>query len=147
MSVFIDGRINHELMAAYWPHADEDPAASEPVREFARIWREMPKLVYSTTLQHVDWNATIVREVIPEDVQKLKEQPGGDMVVGGANLAATFTRLNLIDEYRIYLQPVVLGAGNPLFPPSRDAAAPGDSRRPAASVTEWSCSRYAPAPR
>ena len=118
MSLFIDGRVNHELMAEYWPHADENPAASAPEREFAHIWRDMPKLVYSRTLQHADWNATIVREIIPEDVQKLKEQPGGDMVIGGANLAAAFTRLNLIDEYRLYIQPVVLGAGNPLFPPS-----------------------------
>jgi dihydrofolate reductase len=118
MSLFIDGRVNYELMAQYWPHADENPAAGAPEREFARIWREMPKRVYSRTLQRADWNATIVREVIAEDIQKLKDQPGGDMVVGGANLAATFARLNLIDEYRLYIQPVVLGAGNPLFPPS-----------------------------
>jgi dihydrofolate reductase len=118
MSLFIDGRVNYELMAEYWPHADEDPAAKAPERDFARIWRNMPKLVYSRTLQHADWNASIVREVIPEDIQKLKEQPGGDMAVGGANLAATFTRLNLLDEYRLYIQPVVLGAGNPLFAPS-----------------------------
>ena len=78
----------------------------------------MPKIVYSRTLQHAEWTATIVREVVPEDIQQLKQQPGGDMVVGGADLAATFTRLGLIDEYWIYLQPVVLGAGHPLFPPS-----------------------------
>ena len=118
MSVFIDGRVNYELMASYWPHADEDPSASMQEREFARIWRDMPKLVYSRTLQHADWNATIVREVVPEDIQRLKQQPGGDMVVGGANLAATFARYGLVDEYRIYVQPVVLGAGHPLFPPS-----------------------------
>ena len=118
MSAFIDGRINYELMAQYWPHADEDPSASPQEREFARIWRDMPKLVYSRTLQHAEWNTTIVREVIPEDIQRLKQQPGGDMVVGGANLAASFARYGLIDEYRIYLQPVVLGAGHPLFPPS-----------------------------
>ena len=98
----------------------------------------MPKLVYSRTLQHVDWNATIVREIIPEDVQKLKEQPGGDMVIGGANLAATFTRLNLIDEYRIYIQPVVLGAAIPCFRHHRRGCT-WSSRRPAASATEWSC--------
>jgi riboflavin biosynthesis pyrimidine reductase len=57
-----------------------------------------------------------VREVVREDIQQLKQQPGGDMVGGGANLAATFTRLGLIDEYWIYLQPVVLGAG-PLIVP------------------------------
>ena len=118
MSVFIDGRVNYELMASYWTHADEDPSATAQEREFAQIWRDMPKLVYSRTLQHAEWNATILREVVPEDIQRLKQQPGGDMVVGGANLAATFARYGLIDEYRIYLQPVVLGAGHPLFPPS-----------------------------
>jgi dihydrofolate reductase len=118
MSAFIDGRVNYELMAQYWPHADEDPTASAPVREFARIWRGMPKIVYSRTLQQVEWNASIRREVDADELRKLKQQPGGDMVVGGANLAATFTRLGLIDEYWIYLQPVVLGAGNPLFPAS-----------------------------
>jgi dihydrofolate reductase len=118
MSVFIDGRVNYELMAGYWPHADEDPSATAPEREFARIWRDMPKLVYSRTLQHAEWNATIVREVVPEDILRLKQQPGGDMVVGGANLAATFTGYGLIDEYHIYVQPVVLGAGHPLFPAS-----------------------------
>ena len=117
MSVFIDGRANYELMASYWPRADEDPSATAQEREFARIWRDMPKLVYSA-LQHAEWNATILREVVPENIQQLKQQPGGDMVVGGANLAATFARYGLIDEYRIYLQPVVLGAGHPLFPPS-----------------------------
>jgi dihydrofolate reductase len=117
MSMFLHGRVNYELMASYWPHTDEDPTASGPEREFARIWREMPKIVYSRTLQHADWNTTIVREVVPSEVERLKAEPGGDMVVGGANLAATFTRYRLIDEYRIYLQPVVLGAGTPLFPP------------------------------
>ena len=116
MSVFIDGRVNYELMASYWPHADEDPSATVQEREFACIWRDMPKLVYSRTLQHAEWNATIVREVVPEDIQRLKQQPGGDMGLGGANLAATFARYGLIDEYRLYVQPVVLGRGHSLFP-------------------------------
>src|SRR5690348_11978757 len=74
MSVFIDGRVNYELMAAYWPHADEDPNASPPEREFARIWREMPKIVYSRTLQHAEWNATVRREVDPDEIRALKQQ-------------------------------------------------------------------------
>jgi dihydrofolate reductase len=111
MSIFIDGRVNYELMAGYWPHADEDPNASAPERE-------MPKIVYSRTLQHAEWNATLRREVDPDEIRALKQQPGGDMVVGGANLAATFTHYGLIDEYHIYMQPVVLGAGHPLFPPA-----------------------------
>ncbi len=68
MSAFLDGRVTHELMAGYWPTADQDPSASAPTAEFARIWRDMPKIVYSTTLDHADWNTTIVREVVPEEV-------------------------------------------------------------------------------
>jgi dihydrofolate reductase len=105
-------------MAGYWPTADADPASSPPVADFARIWRDMPKFVYSTTLEHADWNTTIVRDVVVDDILALKAQPGGDLVVGGAKLAATFLRHDLIDEYRLYVNPVVLGRGTPLFPPS-----------------------------
>ena len=83
--------------------------------EFARIWRDMPKFVFSRTLERADWNTTIVREVVPEEIQKLKEQPGGDMVLSGSDLAAAFMRHDLIDEFRIYVHPVVIGRGKPLF--------------------------------
>ena len=112
---FLDGRITYELMADYWPTADADPAASDPVVEFARIWREMPKIVYSRTRERADWNTTVARDVIPAHIMALKVLPGGDLFVGGAALAATFMREHLIDEYRIYIHPVVLGAGKPLF--------------------------------
>ena len=115
---FLDGRVTYELMAGYWPTADQDPGASAPVIEFARIWRDMPKIVFSRTLEHAGWNTTIAREVDPEAIQKLKAHPGGDLVVGGgdlvvggADLAAAFRAHDLIDEYRIYVQPVLLGRG------------------------------------
>ena len=116
---FLDGRVTYELMAGFWPTADADPAASPPMVEFAGIWREMPKLVFSRTLERADWNATVINEVVPEDIVALKAQPGGDLVIGGADLAATFMRHDLIDEYRIYVHPVVLGRGNRLFRPSQ----------------------------
>ena len=115
---FLDGRVTYELMAGHWPTADQDPRASAPMIEFARIWRDMPKIVFSRTLEHAGWNTTIAREVDPEAIQKLKAQPGGDLVVGGANLAAAFRAHDLIDEYRIYVHPVLLGRGRPLFEPS-----------------------------
>jgi dihydrofolate reductase len=118
MSAFLDGRVSFELMASYWPTADEDPASGPLIAEFARIWREMPKLVYSTTLERADWNSVVVRDVVAEDVEALKAEPGGDLMLGGADLVASFMRLDLIDEYRLYLHPVVLGAGKPFFPPS-----------------------------
>ena len=115
---FLDGRVNYELMAGHWPTADQNPGASAPEIEFARIWRDMPKIVFSRTLEQAGWNTTIVREVDPEEIQKLKAQPGGDLVVGGANLAAAFRAHDLIDEYRIYVHPVLLGQGRPLFQPT-----------------------------
>jgi dihydrofolate reductase len=121
MGAFLDGRVTYELMAGFWPTADQDPASTKPVVEFARIWRDMPKIVYSTTLQHADWNTTIVREVVAEDVLALKAEPGGDLALGGADLAGAFARLHLIDEYRLYVHPIVLGRGKPLFQPSDES--------------------------
>ena len=118
MGVFLDGRVTYELMAGYWPTADTDPSSTGPVAEFARIWRDMPKIVYSSTLERADWNTTIVRDVVADEVLELKAQPGGDLVVGGADLATTFMRLDLIDEYRLYVHPVVIGRGKHLFPAS-----------------------------
>jgi dihydrofolate reductase len=115
---FLDGRVTWELMAGYWPAADADPEASGPAAEFAGIWRDMPKIVYSSTLQQAGWNTTVVRQVVPAEVLELKAQPGGDLVLGGADLAATFLRHDLIDEYRIYVQPVIIGQGKPMFRPS-----------------------------
>src|SRR5207237_2576369 len=89
MGAFLDGRVTYELMAAFWPTADADPSSTGPMAEVARIWRDMPKFVFSKTLERADWNATVVRDVIPEDVRALKARPGGDMVVGGADLAAS----------------------------------------------------------
>ena len=118
MGAFLSGRVTYELMAEFWPTADSDPSSTGPMVEFARIWRDMPKIVYSTTLEHADWNTTVVRDVVPEEVMALKAQPGGDLALGGADLAAAFMRHDLIDEYRIYVHPIVIGGGKPLFPPS-----------------------------
>ncbi len=118
MGAFLDGRVTYELMAQFWPTADQDPANAGPMAEFSRIWRDMPKIVYSTTLEKADWNTTVVREVVVDDVQQLKAQPGGDLALGGADLAESFRQLDLIDEYRLYVHPIVLGQGKPLFRPS-----------------------------
>lgn len=117
MDAFLDGRVTYELMAGYWPTADADPDAAAPVAEFARIWRDMPKLVFSRTLEQAGWNSTIVREIDPQAIRELKERSHGDLAVGGAELAAAFRELDLIDELRLYVHPVVLGSGRPLFPP------------------------------
>ncbi|WNI21621.1 dihydrofolate reductase family protein [Streptomyces sp. ITFR-16] len=123
MGAFLDGRVTHELMAEFWPTADRDPAADGTMAEFAAIWRNMPKYVYSRTLDGADWNTTIVHDVVPDEVRALKEQPGGDLALGGADLAASFAELGLIDEYRVYVHPVLIGRGKPMFP-LRDALTP-----------------------
>ncbi|KOU70029.1 deaminase [Streptomyces sp. MMG1533] len=118
MGGLLSGRVTYELMAGFWPTADTDPEASPVIAEFAAIWREIPKIVYSRTLEQAGWNTTVVREVVPEEVRALKEQPGGDLGLGGADLAAEFLRHDLVDEFRVYVHPVLVGAGTPLFPAS-----------------------------
>ncbi|WP_405869654.1 MULTISPECIES: dihydrofolate reductase family protein [unclassified Streptomyces] len=121
-SVHLSGRRVYELMAAYWPTADADPDISATGAEFAGIWREIPKVVYSRTLQHAEWNATIVRDVVPEEVRALKEQAGGDLGLGGAEVAGEFLRLGLVDEFRVYVHPALVGHGTRLFPEADIAA-------------------------
>src|SRR5919204_3645673 len=82
MGAFLNGRVTYELMAGFWPTADTDPSSTRPMVEFAGIWRDMPKYVFSRTLERADWNAREVREVVPEEIHKLKAQPGGDLVLG-----------------------------------------------------------------
>ena len=116
MSAFISGRTTYELMEAFWPSAGDDPDSPPTMVEFAEIWRTTPKVVYSTTLDVDDPMTTVEREVTVESVTRLKAEADGDMTLGGAALAATFMRLDLIDAYRIYVHPVVVGGGTPLFP-------------------------------
>jgi dihydrofolate reductase len=113
---FVSGRRTYELMAEFWPTADADPASTPEMVEFSRIWRDKPKIVYSRTLEKADWNATVLREVDPERIRALKAEPGGDLTLGGAELAAEFLRHDLVDEYRVYVHPVLVGGGKRLFP-------------------------------
>ena len=118
MGAFLDGRVTYELMTDFWPTADADPSSTESVKEFARIWRDMPKFVFSKTLERADWNTVVVHDVVVEEIMALKAQPGGDLMLGGADLAASFMRDDLIDEYRVYVHPVVIGRGKRMFRPS-----------------------------
>jgi dihydrofolate reductase len=75
----------------------------------------MPKIVFSRTLERADWNTTILRDVVVEEIMALKAQPGGDLALGGADLAAAFMQHDLIDEYHLYVHPILIGRGKPLF--------------------------------
>ena len=113
---FLYGRRMYETMTAYWPTAEAAAANESYIREYARIWKEQPKVVFSKTLDTVEWNSRLVRGNIAAEVAKLKAQSGKNLSVGGANLAAHFIRLGLIDEYQLFVQPVILGSGTPFFP-------------------------------
>ena len=120
MSTFLYGRRMYELMTAYWPTAECDPSATPAMVEFARIWKDKPKVVFSTTLDRVDWNSRLVSDDAVAEVARLKEQSGFDMDVGGPTTATTLMRAGLIDEFRLFVQHVILGAGTPFFPPLED---------------------------
>jgi dihydrofolate reductase len=115
VGTFLYGRRMYDLMAAYWPTAESDPAATPMMVEFARIWGATPKVVFSRTLDTVDHNARLVRDDAPAEVARLKAA-GMDMDVGGPTLAGSLLRAGLVDEVRVFLNPVVLGAGRPFFP-------------------------------
>jgi len=109
---FLEGRTTFEMMVDYWPAADQDETATPAMKDFAGIWREMPKILWSRTLESADWATEIRREVVPEEVEELKQRYG-DLVLGGTDLAASFFAKGLVDELRLYVHPVVVGAGTP----------------------------------
>ena len=116
MSAFLYGRRMYELMGDYWPRAETDRSATPAMLEFARLWKDKPKIVFSRTLERVAWNSRLVRDDPAAEVVRLKAQPGFDMDVGGPTTAAALVRLGLIDEYRLFIHPVILGAGTSFFP-------------------------------
>ncbi|XEC29586.1 dihydrofolate reductase family protein [Streptomyces fradiae] len=122
MGRLISGRRTHTLMADYWPTADQDPDSTPVEREFAEIWRTKPKTVYSTTLEHADWNTTVVDRVDAAEVRALAAATDGDLCLGGAELGTAFRELDLIDAYHISVHPVLIGRGTPLFPPTDTTA-------------------------
>ncbi|HTW41235.1 MAG TPA: dihydrofolate reductase family protein [Solirubrobacteraceae bacterium] len=115
IGVHLCGRRLYETMA-YWETAEESPLAAEQI-EFARTWKALPKVVFSTTLESLVGNTRLAREGVAEEVSRLKEQPGKDIGVGGAGLARACMKLELIDEWRLFVSPLLLGGGTPYFPP------------------------------
>jgi dihydrofolate reductase len=109
------GRRLWEAMSSHWPTADQQPGATPAEIQFARRWRDMPKVVFSSTISTVDWNTRLVTgDAVPE-IARLKAEDGGPMDIAGATLAATAMRAGLIDEYVLVTAPVLLGSGRPFF--------------------------------
>jgi dihydrofolate reductase len=108
------GRVTYEEMAAFWPTSDS---------EYAKPMNEIPKVVFSRTLERADWPETqIARGDLRQEVERLKREPGNDVIAyGGARLDQSLSRLGLVDEYRLMVQPAAISAGLPLF---KDLPAP-----------------------
>ena len=117
MGAFLFGRRMYELMTAFWPIPEAEQSNLSYIIEYAHIWKDMPKIVFSKTPDKVDWNSRLVRDVTAEEITKLKSQPGKDLSIGGPKLASAFIKLGLIDEYQLFVNPVILGGGMPFFPP------------------------------
>jgi dihydrofolate reductase len=109
------GRRLWETMSSHWPTADRQPGVTPAEVEFARRWRDMPKVVFSSTIATVDGHARLVRGDAVAEIARLKARDGGRMDIGGATLAAAAMRAGLIDEYLIATHPILLGGGTPFY--------------------------------
>ncbi|WP_061300745.1 dihydrofolate reductase family protein [Herbidospora cretacea] len=109
------GRRLWETMSPHWPTADQRPGATPAEIEYARRWRDMPKVVFSSTIDQVGWNTRLVTGDAVAEIARLKTGDGGPMDIGGATLAGAAMRAGLIDEYVLVTVPVLVGGGTPFF--------------------------------
>jgi dihydrofolate reductase len=116
VGTYLWGRRLYENMSAYWPVHGLDADSPDYVQEYAHIYMNIPKVVFSNTLEKVDENSRLVRGDAAAEVARLKTLPGKRLEVGGAGLAGEMIRQDLVDEYRLFLAPVILGGGTPYFP-------------------------------
>ncbi|GAA0300971.1 dihydrofolate reductase family protein [Streptomyces polychromogenes] len=116
VGVHLMGRRLYETML-YWETAGRDPSLGAPMREWAALWNPLPKVVFSTTLPEVRGRARLASGGPAEEIERLRASPDpGDIAIGGATLAAEAAALDLIDEYRPRVHPVLVGGGIPFFP-------------------------------
>ena len=115
IGLLLYGRRLWEAMSSYWPTGDQRPDATPAQIEFARNWRDTPKVVFSSTIETVDWNARPFTGDAVAEITRLTAEDGEPMRVGGATLARAAMRAGLIDEYTIVTHPVLVGGGTPFF--------------------------------
>ena len=113
--MFCYGRRVFDMMASFWPIADELPDSTPNQAAYARIWRPMPKVVLSRTLESADWNTTVVDRV-DEFSEAVRSAAGDVYVFGGAETVAALAERDLVDEYHVFVHPMVLGGGGPAVP-------------------------------
>lgn len=109
------GRKLWQGMSSHWPTADQQPGATPAHIEYARRWRDMSKVVFSSTIDKVDWNTRLVTGDAVAEITRLKAEDGGPMGICGATLAGAAMRAGLIDEYMLVTAPVLVGGGTPFF--------------------------------
>ena len=115
------GRVTYQLMESSWPPIVKKPTGIKPVDKFAVLIDNISKIVFSHTLKNVEWkNTKLAEKDIKEEVLKLKQQPGKNILVGSPGILITLMQLGLIDEYQFCVQPIVLGGGLPLFKNIKD---------------------------
>ena len=116
VGVHLMGRRLYETML-YWETADQNQSLDDAELEWAALWKPLPKVVFSTTLPNVEGNARLATGGVAEEIERLRDEPGyGEIAIGGATLAAQAADLDLIDEYRVMVYPVLVGGGTPFFP-------------------------------
>jgi len=110
------GRITYQLMESFWPSIVQHPIGKKSMDEFAVLIDNISKIVFTRTLNNVDWkNTQLKKEVHKEEVLELKQQAGKNILVGSPGLIIALAQLELIDEFQLNVQPIVLGSGLPLF--------------------------------
>jgi dihydrofolate reductase len=114
-SLALYGRKLWVTMSSHWPTADQQPGVTPAEIEFARRWRDMPKVVFSSTISTVDWNTRLVTGDAVTEITRLKTEDAGPMDIAGATLAGVAMRAGLIDEYVLVTLPVLVGGGTPFF--------------------------------
>ncbi len=116
MTMGVEGRVIYEIMESYWPAAANDESAEDVMREYGRIWTEMPKVLVSNTRTSADYDTRIIGgDDVIEQLARIRDETDGDIGVGGANVATQLLRAGLLDELLLFTHPTILGTGRPLF--------------------------------
>jgi dihydrofolate reductase len=115
VDLLVYGRTTYELMVPYWPDVAKSGVGTKTALDFARTFDAIDKVVFSTTLESVPGNTTLIRSNLEEEFRKLKQQPGGNISIGGVDLPSQLIALGLVDEFHFVIQPVIAGEGRRLL--------------------------------
>ena len=116
IDIIIFGRVTYQLMESGWAPIVKNPTGNQSMDEFAVLIEDIPKIVFSRTLESVQWrNTTLVKDNLKDEVLKLKQEPNKNILVGSPSLIQQLMSMNLIDEYQFCINPIIFGGGLPLF--------------------------------